>query len=99
MCSVGTSFVSNPSPAWQDLKFNAAGLLHLRQKFGVLIGEPGAFKHHEGAFEAAEITWFAAGMHKDGSHFTSPLAFHTLFHTAREHSQTGDQGNREQNAL
>jgi hypothetical protein len=95
----GTGFIGDPSPSWQELKFNGMGLSHLRQKLGDFNQEPGVFQRYQHAFEAADIAWFAANLHNDGQHLTPMQTFHPMFHAAREHSPSGEQGTRERNAL
>lgn len=63
---------------WTQLKFNPLGLYHLRRWQGVFPGEHGFFTTNQLRFEAADIAWFAAGMHEDGLHSHPSDHFHPL---------------------
>jgi len=99
MHSAGTTFLGDPTPLWHDLKFNAVGLAYLRQKLGRLESTPGIYERYQPSFDAADIAWFAAGLHNDGNHIGRPNTFHPMFLIGREHSPKGEQGNKERNAL
>ena len=63
---------------WSQLKFNPLWLYHLHKWQGVFLGECGFFVTKQSQFEAADVTWFAAGMHEDGAHDHPHNHFHLL---------------------
>ena len=63
---------------WSQLKFNPLGLYHLRRWQGVFPTERGFFIANQPWFEAADVAWFAAGMHEDGIHDHPRDHFHPL---------------------
>lgn len=74
---------------WAQLKFNPLGLYHLCRWQGVFPGERGFFVTNQPRFEAADVAWFAAGMHEDGSHNHPPGHFHPLHNDVRWATSTG----------
>ena len=84
-------------PEWIDLKFNPLGLFNLRRRLGALGDQPGIFTRYQGKFLQSDISWFAAGLHTDGQHFTPVDRCHPLFLTAREHTGVGVQAIRLRN--
>ncbi|PPQ82115.1 hypothetical protein CVT25_014277 [Psilocybe cyanescens] len=67
-----------PLIPWTDLKFNPVGVYHLCLHQGVFPHRPNFYKTNRLKFDAADVAWFAAGMHKDGNHDHSPQTFHPL---------------------
>ena len=66
-----------PITPWPSLKFHPVGLVHLRRYQGVFPYTPLFYKTKKESFDAADIAWFAAGLHKDGNHHnTSNNSFH-----------------------
>ncbi|KJA15807.1 hypothetical protein HYPSUDRAFT_58596 [Hypholoma sublateritium FD-334 SS-4] len=60
-----------------SLKFHPIGLLHLRRHLGLHAHLPGFFQQHQKSFQASDLAWFAAGLHRDGQHFQ---VAHDQFH-------------------
>jgi hypothetical protein len=88
-----------PVPPWTDLKFNPLGIYNLRRRLGALCQEPGVFMHHKDRFLSSDIAWFSGGLHNDGQHSTSRDTFHSLFHTARDNTGTGEPATKLRNKL
>ena len=65
-----------PLTPWQSLKFHPIGLVHLRRYQGLFPYLPEFFKVKQASFEAADLAWFAAGLHKDGNHHRAQDSFH-----------------------
>jgi len=74
---------------WSELKFNPLGLYHLRRWQGVFPNERGFFAANQAKFSAADIAWFAAGMHNDGQHSHAKDHFHPLHNDVRNQMSTG----------
>ncbi|PPQ75452.1 hypothetical protein CVT25_008237, partial [Psilocybe cyanescens] len=64
--------------AWTHLKFNPIGLYNLRLHQGTFPRLPNFYEANRARFDAADLAWFAAGMHKDGNHHHDPQSFHAL---------------------
>ena len=74
---------------WSHLKFNPLGLYHLRRWQGVFPTERGFFISNQPRFEAADVAWFAAGMHEDGAHDHPCDHFHPLHNDVRREISDG----------
>lgn len=69
-----------PITPWHSLKFHPVGLVHLRRHQGVFPYVPLFFKTKQASFEAADIAWFSAGLHKDSKHYNiGQNTFHSEF--------------------
>lgn len=66
-----------PITPWSSLKFHPIGLVHLRRHQGVFPYIPLFYKTKQASFDAADIAWFAGGLHKDGKHYNADA---DLFH-------------------
>lgn len=85
---------------WSELKFNPLGLYHLRRWQGVFPAESGFFVANQARFSAADIAWFAAGMHSDGQHAHAQDHFHALHNSVYDQMSTGyANAKRERKAL
>jgi hypothetical protein len=73
---------------WSRLKFNPLGLYHLRRWQGVFPGERGLFVANQSRFEAADVAWFAAGMHEDSAHDHPRNKFHPLHNDVHQEVST-----------
>jgi hypothetical protein len=73
---------------WSKLKFNPLGLYHLRRWQGVFPAKSGFFVANQARFSAADITWFAAGMHSNGQHAHAQDHFHTLHNSVFDQMST-----------
>jgi len=67
-----------PIIPFTELKFNPVGLYHLRRWQGVFPRVPGLYATHQARFDAADLAWFAHGMHRDGNHNHALQAFHPM---------------------
>ncbi|PPQ87586.1 hypothetical protein CVT25_006085 [Psilocybe cyanescens] len=50
-------------------------------------------------FDASDLAWFAAGMHKDGNHYHSPQCFHPLAETLQKETKETPQSRTERKEL
>ena len=66
------------TPTIQYKPWKATNHPHLHQWQGVFLGECGFFVTKQSQFEAADVAWFAAGMHEDGAHDHPYDHFHLL---------------------
>ena len=90
---------ASPQPqAWNELKFNPIGLFDLRRRIGVFASEPGVYNDHRTRFDAADLTWFAAGLSTEVLHLTQN-AFPPEFSTLRQTTPTGQVGSHARSAL
>ncbi len=65
-----------PITPWASLKFHPVGLLHLRRYLGVYPHLGQRYQERQSAFNAADMSWFAADRHRDGRHQVSLDKFH-----------------------
>lgn len=66
-----------PITPWSSLKFHPIGLIHLRRHQGVFPYIPLFYKTKQASFDAADLAWFAGGLHRDGQHYRADAdSFH-----------------------
>jgi hypothetical protein len=83
---------------WDLLKFNQVGLFDVRRCIGVFATEPGVYDRHRAKFDAADLTWFAAGLSTDVLHFTQNV-FPPEFGILRQGMPSGQAGSQARAAI
>ncbi|KAH9856314.1 hypothetical protein C2E23DRAFT_882398 [Lenzites betulinus] len=61
-----------------NLHLNDHGLRNLR----LFLGRDDIYRRYQDRFDAADLAWFVAGMHKDNDHQVFPNTFHPAWKTA-----------------
>ncbi|KAI0363425.1 hypothetical protein BV20DRAFT_1050020 [Pilatotrama ljubarskyi] len=61
------------------LRYNQVGLASLCR----FLGDGPLYRRYQARFDAADVAWFAAGAHKDGSHDVEPSTFHQAWYDGR----------------
>ncbi|OBZ76608.1 hypothetical protein A0H81_03871 [Grifola frondosa] len=69
-------------------QLNPVGVASLRK----ILGTGDLYQTYQTKFDAADLAFFLAGAHSDGSHYFDSDKFHPWFHVSREHTPSGDEG-------
>jgi hypothetical protein len=83
---------ASPQPQrWNQLKFNQIGLFDLRRRIGAFASEPGVYEEYRSRFDAADLTWFAAGLSTEVLHLAKN-SFPPEFSNIRLAAPSGQAG-------
>ncbi|KAJ7241548.1 hypothetical protein C8J57DRAFT_1526694 [Mycena rebaudengoi] len=86
----GYMLTSTPQ-SWSQLQFTPIGLFDLRRNQGI-PRTPGVFQRYRTRWLASDLAWFAADLHKDGSHLRNTDTFFPEFEALRDSLPPGTAG-------
>ncbi|KAJ7284761.1 hypothetical protein C8J57DRAFT_1497645 [Mycena rebaudengoi] len=78
----GYTLTSTPQ-SWSQLQFTPIGRFDLRRNQGI-PRTPGVFQRYQTRWLASDLAWFAADLHKDGSHLRNTDTFFPEFEALRD---------------